>query len=92
MSTGIRGVIAHYCLSIIYHRKPFTFAQVVGANGKSVEDGYRTSYGTFLKRYQDDVVRRIENRIAGVCGGSAGVCGGSAGVSVGSGLCYFPGA
>ncbi|KAG2446779.1 hypothetical protein HYH02_008339 [Chlamydomonas schloesseri] len=37
---------------------------VVGAGGKSVEDNYRTSYGTFLKRYQDDIVERIENRVA----------------------------
>ncbi|GFR49468.1 hypothetical protein Agub_g11528 [Astrephomene gubernaculifera] len=37
---------------------------VVGAGGKSVEDNYRTSYGTFLKRYQDAVLERIENRVA----------------------------
>ncbi|MEW5315416.1 MAG: hypothetical protein WDW38_006847 [Sanguina aurantia] len=37
---------------------------VVGAGGKSVEDNYRTSYGTFLRRYQDAVVERVENRIA----------------------------
>jgi len=37
---------------------------VVGEGGKSVEDGYRTSYGTFLKRYQDSVVQRVENRVA----------------------------
>jgi hypothetical protein len=37
---------------------------VVGPGGKSVEDSYRTSYGTFLKRYQDRVVERIENRVA----------------------------
>ncbi|KAG2493976.1 hypothetical protein HYH03_007903 [Edaphochlamys debaryana] len=37
---------------------------VVGANGQSVEDNYRTSYGTFLKRYQDVVVERVENRVA----------------------------
>ncbi|KXZ43534.1 hypothetical protein GPECTOR_88g477 [Gonium pectorale] len=37
---------------------------VVGAGGRSVEDSYRTSYGTFLKRYQDEIVERIENRVA----------------------------
>lgn len=37
---------------------------VVGPGGKSVEDSYRTSYGTFLRRYQDPVVTRIENRVA----------------------------
>lgn len=37
---------------------------VVGAGGESVEDNYRTSYGTFLRRYQDEVVERIENRVA----------------------------
>ncbi|GIL88965.1 hypothetical protein Vretimale_16243 [Volvox reticuliferus] len=37
---------------------------VVGAGGQSVEDNYRTSYGTFLKRYQDEIVGRIENRVA----------------------------
>lgn len=37
---------------------------VVGAGGKSVEDSYRTSYGTFLQRYQDKVVQRLENRVA----------------------------
>ncbi|GLI59753.1 hypothetical protein VaNZ11_001703 [Volvox africanus] len=37
---------------------------VVGAGGHSVEDNYRTSYGTFLKRYQDEIVERIENRVA----------------------------
>jgi prolyl 4-hydroxylase len=29
-----------------------------------VEDGYRTSYGTFLRRYQDAIVERLENRVA----------------------------
>ncbi|GAX76930.1 hypothetical protein CEUSTIGMA_g4377.t1 [Chlamydomonas eustigma] len=37
---------------------------VVGEGGKSVLDGYRTSYGTFLRRYQDDVVKRVEHRVA----------------------------
>ncbi|KAL6745323.1 hypothetical protein V8C86DRAFT_2981497 [Haematococcus lacustris] len=37
---------------------------VVGQGGKSVEDSYRTSYGTFLKRYQDAVVERVENKVA----------------------------
>uniref|UniRef100_A0A7S0X1H1 procollagen-proline 4-dioxygenase n=1 Tax=Chlamydomonas leiostraca TaxID=1034604 RepID=A0A7S0X1H1_9CHLO len=37
---------------------------VVGAGGKSVEDDYRTSYGTFLRRYQDAVVERLENKVA----------------------------
>lgn len=37
---------------------------VVGEGGRSVEDNYRTSYGTFLKRYQDAVVERLENKVA----------------------------
>uniref|UniRef100_A0A7R9VYF6 Fe2OG dioxygenase domain-containing protein n=1 Tax=Chlamydomonas euryale TaxID=1486919 RepID=A0A7R9VYF6_9CHLO len=37
---------------------------VVGAGGKSVEDSYRTSFGTFLRRCQDEVVERVENRVA----------------------------
>ncbi len=27
---------------------------------------YRTSYGTFLRRYQDRIVERVENRVAGM--------------------------
>ncbi len=32
--------------------------------GEGVVDTHRTSYGTFLKRQQDEVISRIENRIA----------------------------
>ncbi len=32
--------------------------------GKGVVDTYRTSYGTFLKRQQDEVIHRVESRIA----------------------------
>lgn len=37
---------------------------VVGPGGKSVEDNYRTSYGTFLRRYQDEVVKKVEHRLS----------------------------
>jgi len=37
---------------------------VVGDNGSSVLDDYRTSYGTFLNRYQTDIVKRMEDRVA----------------------------
>lgn len=37
---------------------------MIGSGGKSVEDGYRTSYGTFLKRLSDPVVARVDARIA----------------------------
>ncbi|KAF5840968.1 hypothetical protein DUNSADRAFT_14992 [Dunaliella salina] len=37
---------------------------VVGKDGSSVLDDYRTSYGTFLTRYQDDIVKSIEERVA----------------------------
>jgi prolyl 4-hydroxylase len=37
---------------------------VVGANGSSVEDDYRTSYGTFLRRLQDPIVADVERRLA----------------------------
>lgn len=37
---------------------------VVSANGSSVLDDYRTSYGTFIKRKADAVVEAIEERIA----------------------------
>jgi hypothetical protein len=37
---------------------------VVGANGGSVVDEYRTSYGTFLRRKQDPVVAEIERRVS----------------------------
>lgn len=37
---------------------------VVGPDGKSVEDDYRTSYGTFVKRRQDEVLARVEARVA----------------------------
>jgi prolyl 4-hydroxylase len=46
-----------------------TFAQmkqstVVGQNGDSVLDNIRTSFGTFLPRLQDEVVARVEHRVA----------------------------
>lgn len=37
---------------------------VVGANGSSVEDNYRTSYGTFVRRNVDELVTKIEERVA----------------------------
>lgn len=37
---------------------------VVGANGSSVLDEYRTSFGSFVKRQSDPVVSAITNRIA----------------------------
>lgn len=37
---------------------------VVGENGTSVLDNIRTSYGMFLRRLQDSVVTRMEERIA----------------------------
>eukprot|EP00195_Chlamydomonas_chlamydogama_P005831 CAMPEP_0202903772 /NCGR_PEP_ID=MMETSP1392-20130828/26225_1 /ASSEMBLY_ACC=CAM_ASM_000868 /TAXON_ID=225041 /ORGANISM="Chlamydomonas chlamydogama, Strain SAG 11-48b" /LENGTH=367 /DNA_ID=CAMNT_0049591101 /DNA_START=121 /DNA_END=1224 /DNA_ORIENTATION=- len=37
---------------------------VVGENGSSVLDDYRTSYGTFLNRYQTPVIARIQDRVA----------------------------
>jgi prolyl 4-hydroxylase len=37
---------------------------VVGANGSSVEDNYRTSYGTFVRRNSDPLVTALAARIA----------------------------
>lgn len=37
---------------------------VVAANGSSVLDDYRTSYGTFIKRQADPVIEDIEERLA----------------------------
>ena len=37
---------------------------VVGANGSSVRDGIRTSYGTFLRRLQDPTIAAVERRLA----------------------------
>jgi prolyl 4-hydroxylase len=37
---------------------------VVGANGGSVVDDYRTSYGTFLRRKQDPILTDIERRVS----------------------------
>ena len=37
---------------------------VVSSNGSSVEDNYRTSYGTFVRRRHDAVLERVENRVA----------------------------
>lgn len=37
---------------------------VVGANGSSVTDSIRTSYGTFLRRLQDPVIAAVECRLA----------------------------
>ena len=37
---------------------------VVGANGGSVVDDYRTSYGTFLNRKRDPVLADIERRVS----------------------------
>jgi prolyl 4-hydroxylase len=37
---------------------------VVGSNGDSVVDSVRTSYGTFIPRYQTPIIGKIEERIA----------------------------
>ncbi|GIL43477.1 hypothetical protein Vafri_949 [Volvox africanus] len=37
---------------------------VVAENGSSVLDDYRTSYGTFINRYQTPVIAAIEDRVA----------------------------
>ncbi|KAG1662351.1 hypothetical protein FOA52_000016 [Chlamydomonas sp. UWO 241] len=37
---------------------------VVGPNGSDVLDDYRTSYGTFLARHQDEVIGRIQERVS----------------------------
>ncbi|KIZ06710.1 hypothetical protein MNEG_1236 [Monoraphidium neglectum] len=37
---------------------------VVGPDGSSLEDDYRTSYGTFIKRRQDEIISRVEARVA----------------------------
>ncbi|KAI8475354.1 MAG: hypothetical protein J3K34DRAFT_404626 [Monoraphidium minutum] len=37
---------------------------VISHSGKSVEDSYRTSYGTFLKRLSDPVVAAVDARVA----------------------------
>ncbi|KAI3428055.1 hypothetical protein D9Q98_006440 [Chlorella vulgaris] len=37
---------------------------VVGPRGESVVDSYRTSYGTFIRRHQDNVVSALEQRVA----------------------------
>ncbi|KIY96531.1 hypothetical protein MNEG_11433 [Monoraphidium neglectum] len=37
---------------------------VLGEGGKSVEDGYRTSYGTFLKRGTDPILAAVDARVA----------------------------
>eukprot|EP00775_Hariotina_reticulata_P005585 gene5585-5824_t len=37
---------------------------VVGVNGSSVLDDYRTSYGTFIKRKADKMIEDIELRVA----------------------------
>lgn len=37
---------------------------VLGADGSSVEDNVRTSYGTFLRRKQDPIITDIEQRLS----------------------------
>lgn len=37
---------------------------VIGKDGKSIEDDYRTSYGTFIKRLSDPIVTTVDERIA----------------------------
>ncbi|GBF92354.1 hypothetical protein Rsub_05556 [Raphidocelis subcapitata] len=37
---------------------------VIGAGGKSVEDSYRTSFGTFLRRRSDPIVSAVDARVA----------------------------
>ncbi|GJP36053.1 hypothetical protein CLOM_g20587 [Closterium sp. NIES-68] len=53
------------CDHIIQLARPnMTRSEVVADNGTVEIDTIRTSYGTFLEIAQDDVIRRIEDRIA----------------------------
>ncbi|KAK9842565.1 hypothetical protein WJX81_006326 [Elliptochloris bilobata] len=56
---------ASECQHIMRLAKPqMRRSTVVGANGSSVTDGIRTSYGTFLRRLQDPVIAAVELRLA----------------------------
>ncbi|CAI5536651.1 unnamed protein product [Closterium sp. Naga37s-1] len=53
------------CDHIIALARPnMTRSEVVADNGTEEIDPIRTSYGTFLEAAQDDVIKRIEDRIA----------------------------
>ena len=39
-------------------------SEVVGPNNQSVLDDYRTSYGTFVSRYETEVIGKIQERVA----------------------------
>lgn len=50
---------------IVAVAKPFMKrSTVVGANGSSVTDNIRTSYGTFIARLHDPVITDVERRVA----------------------------
>ncbi|CAI5500090.1 unnamed protein product [Closterium sp. Naga37s-1] len=53
------------CDHIIELARPnMTRSEVVADNGTEEIDSIRTSYGTFLETAQDDVIKRIEDRLA----------------------------
>mmetsp|Transcript_12768 Transcript_12768/g.21668 ORF Transcript_12768/g.21668 Transcript_12768/m.21668 type:complete len:268 (+) Transcript_12768:117-920(+) len=67
-----RAFVAHNfltkeeCLALIHLGAPHMVKSAVidSKTGKSVDSTIRTSYGTFLSRGQEEVVRKIEERIA----------------------------
>lgn len=71
ISTKPRAYVYHNFLSpeecdhIVALAKPkMKRSTVVGKGGQSTEDNVRTSYGTFLRRLHDPVVRDVEQRLA----------------------------
>ncbi|CAI5937738.1 unnamed protein product [Closterium sp. NIES-64] len=58
--------LPHRCTSpsLPCARPNMTRSEVVADNGTEEIDPIRTSYGTFLETAQDDVIKRIEDRIA----------------------------
>eukprot|EP00887_Chlorella_sp_A99_P002710 scaffold6.g2710.t1 len=71
LSWSPRGFLHHNFLTqeeadhLVKIAKPYMKrSTVVGAKGDNVLDDIRTSYGTFLRRLQDDIVTRIEERVA----------------------------
>lgn len=53
------------CDHVVELAKPhMARSTVVGDKGQSVTDSIRTSYGTFLARYQDDVIGDIQERVS----------------------------
>ncbi|KAK9842984.1 hypothetical protein WJX74_005333 [Apatococcus lobatus] len=66
-----RAFVYHHFLSdaecdhIVALAKPqMRRSTVVGDNGGSVTDSIRTSYGTFLRRFSDPVLTKVEHRLA----------------------------